>query len=78
MTAYRQNATVTQDCTVVLNDLPFTAGQIVEVIVLSEEIPASPSSDPNSDAEYAFLSGMSKTVLRELWDNEEDAVYDNL
>lgn len=74
--AHRVETTLTQDRTLTLEGLPFQAGDTVEVIVLER---AASDGDTTSEAEQvADWLTASRRSLREIWDNDEDSVYDHL
>ena len=79
MNAHRQEAIITEDRTLHLRNLPFGEGQSVKVIVLAnddnQKVPETDAkvSVPPSEWEQASLSS-----LREVWDNADDATYDNV
>jgi hypothetical protein len=76
MNAYRIETVLTVDGTVLLRDLPFKPGASLEVIILEK----TPSDPPDSEdvAHVADWLKASNRSLQEVWDNDEDAVYDKL
>ncbi len=79
MNAHRVETTIAKDRTLLLQDLPFGAGQAVEVIVLaSDENPSSSVAAKQSDMSANEWETASHAALKGVWDNEDDAVYDNL
>jgi hypothetical protein len=61
-----------KDGELILKDLPVRKGISVEVIILSAR---------EGETEAALVAdwlGASLPSLREVWDNEEDAIYDQL
>ena len=80
MNAHRMEATVTEDRTPLLDNLPFGAGQIVEVIMLASDdnLPAVVvANEPKmaSRLNREAWSDASRKALQEIWDNPEDAAY---
>ena len=78
MNAHRLETTLTEKGTLTLTDLPFAAGARVEVIVM-EHAATSSGDSQNGEAEAVsdWLAASQKS-LREVWDNDDDAVYDHL
>lgn len=71
MNVPRIEAALTEDRKLTLEVLPFRAGDTVEVIVLER-------AGPNEDEQVADWLTASKRSLQEVWDNDEDAVYDHV
>jgi len=49
MNAYKQSVTLTEDGKLLLNELPFHAGETVEVIILEQSIGQNSSQDSSSE-----------------------------
>ncbi len=68
MNAHKLSATLTEDGKLVLNGLPFRAGETVEIIILEKN--ASNASDN-------YLASVENTLTE--WDSEaDDLAYNNL
>ena len=76
MNAYRIETVLTAEGTVMLRDLPFQPGASVEVIIM-EKTPSEPGVSEDAEHVADWLQA-SKRSLQEVWDNDEDAVYDTL
>ena len=73
MNAHRVETILTEDRKLTLEDLPFRVGDAVEVIVLERAAPGEAEAEQVAD----WLAASNRS-LREVWDNDEDAVYDRL
>jgi hypothetical protein len=68
MSAYRTDATLTEDGTITLDDLPFHAGESVEIIIVSRV--AQPSSHTNHPLRGKVIryDNPTEPVAQEEWE----------
>ncbi|NJN21898.1 MAG: hypothetical protein HC812_12860 [Leptolyngbya sp. RL_3_1] len=78
MNAYKLEATIQPNGTLILQELPFDSGSTVEVIILEQ--PSSSNSQLPTDrdiADDAYLLGVTGTLTE--WASEaDDAAYNDL
>jgi hypothetical protein len=66
--SYRANTIINEDGKLLLQDIPFQAGEAVEIMICRR-----PPSDPESD----YLASVAATLTE--WDSDaDDAAYSNL
>jgi hypothetical protein len=86
MNAHKLNAVLSQDGQLLLNGLPFRAGDKVEVIVLAQKVMNAASSEDSLDSLSSSTTGASDQIylagisgMMEEWESETDeAAYQNL
>ena len=81
MQAYRVETTVSQDGVLTLENLPFHAGETIEVIILAQPTATRPSSIPLEargidEAQAADLRARLSTFADE-WESPEMDIYDD-
>ena len=76
MMAHRVETILTEDRKLTLDDLPFRAGDVVEVIIRERGAPGDEAD--NAAESVADWLAASKPSLQEVWDNDKDAVYDHV
>ena len=72
MNAYKKYLTIEDPNNLVLSDLPFTSGQRVEIIILSDE-EANKTAETLSSEEFLIQANQAYTELRnnpEAWQEE--------
>jgi hypothetical protein len=77
MNAHKLKAVMSQDGQLLLNGLPFRAGDTVEVIVFAQTGMAPSSGETADTSDQVYLASISN--MMEEWESEADeAAYQNL
>lgn len=76
MNAHRIETVLTDEWIVTLRGLPFKSGTALEIIILERD--NGTEKDAGEAEHVAEWLNASKRSLQDVWDNDEDAVYNNL
>jgi hypothetical protein len=77
MNAYKLEATIQPNGTLILQELPFDSGSTVEVIILEQPSSSNSQLPEHRDIDDAYLLGVTGTLTE--WASEsDDAAYNDL
>lgn len=68
MSAYRTDATLTKDGTITLDDLPFQAGESVEIIIVSRVVQSSIQTSHPLRGKVIRYDNPTEPVAQEDWE----------